>query len=92
MNFVRGSYQDELDRFFKALFRFDVAKHIVSKAALTKARLKLKYQTFVELNSYLIANFEKHFNLKTWNGIRLLTIDGSLIRLPHSEDIARHFG
>ena len=92
MNFVRGSYQDELDRFFKTLYRFNVAKRIVSKAALAKARLKLMYQAFIELNSHLITYFEKHFNPKTWNGFRLLTIDGSLIRLPHTEDIARHFG
>ena len=32
--FVRGSYQDELDKFFKTIHRFDVAKRIVSKAAL----------------------------------------------------------
>ncbi|MBW2572769.1 MAG: IS4/IS5 family transposase, partial [Deltaproteobacteria bacterium] len=50
INFVRGSYQDELDKFFKALHRFDVARRVVSKVALTKARMKLKFQAFVELN------------------------------------------
>ena len=38
LNFVRGSYQDELDKFFKAINRFDVAQRIVSKVALAKAR------------------------------------------------------
>ena len=38
INFVRGSYQDELDKFFKTIFRFDVAKRVVSKAALSKPR------------------------------------------------------
>ena len=42
INFVRSSYQDEHDKFFKTICRFDVAKRIVSKAALTKARMKLK--------------------------------------------------
>jgi hypothetical protein len=50
INFVRGSYQDELDKFFKALHRFDVARRVVSKVALTKARMKLKFQPVVELN------------------------------------------
>lgn len=31
LNFVKGSYQDELDKFFKAINRFDVAQRVVSK-------------------------------------------------------------
>jgi hypothetical protein len=92
LNVLRGSYQDQLDRFFKILFQLDVANRVVSKAALTKARMKLKYQAFVELNHQLNAFFEKNFNPKTWFGFRLLTIDGSTIRLPRCEDIAKHFG
>jgi hypothetical protein len=92
LNALRGSYQDQLDRFFKILFRLDVANRVVSKAALTKARMKLRYQAFVELNQQLNAFFEKNFNPKTWFGFRLLIIDGSTIRLPRCEDIAKHFG
>ena len=82
INFVRGSYQDELDKFFKALHRIDVARRVVSKVALTKARMKLKFQAFTDLNHQLIGYFEKHFHPLTWQGFRLLAIDGSLIRLP----------
>jgi hypothetical protein len=92
LSLLRGSYQDELDRFFKILFRFDVAKRIVTKAAISKARMKLKYQAFMELNLQLIHYVEKHFSLKTWMGFRLLVIDGSTIRLPRTADIAKHFG
>jgi len=92
LNALRGSYQDQLDRFFKILFRLDVANRMVSKAALTKARMKLKYQAFIELNHRLNDFFEKNFNPKTWFDFRLLVIDGSLIRLPRCEDIAKHFG
>jgi len=92
INFVRGSYQDELDKFFKTIFRFDVAKRIVSKAALSKARMKLRFEAFVELNLHLIHNFEKHFDLRKWYGFRLLAIDGSTARLPVTESIAEHFG
>ena len=87
LNVLRGSYQDQLDRFFKILFRLDVANRVVSKAALTKARMKLKYQAFIEVNHHLNAFFEKNFNPKTWFGFRLLIIDGSTIRLPRCEDI-----
>lgn len=92
LNFVRGSYQDELDKFFKTIHRFDVAKRIVSKAALTKARMKLKFDAFIELNMHLINYFEKHFNPRTWFGFRLAAIDGSLTRLPQTQAVAEHFG
>jgi len=92
INLVRGSYQDELDEFFKTINRFDVAKRIVSKAALAKARMKLKFEAFVELNQHLVNYFEKHFHPLTWHGFRLLAIDGSTTRLPHSKAIADHFG
>lgn len=92
INLVKGSYQDELDRFFKTICRFDVAKRIVSKAALSKARMKLKFQAFIELNLHLVNYFEKHFNPKLWSGFRLLAIDGSTTKLPMTDDVAKHFG
>ena len=92
LNFVKGSYQDELDKFFKAINRFDVPKRLVSKAGLAKARMKLKFEAFVELNQHLVSYFEKHFNPVTWKGFRLLAIDGSTTRLPHIEAVAEHFG
>ena len=43
ISFRRGSYQNELDRFFNILHRCDTIKRVVSKAAFSKARIKLKY-------------------------------------------------
>ena len=91
-NFVRGSYQDELDKFFKVIHRFDVAQRVVSKVALAKARMKLKFEAFVELNHHLIGYFDRHFQPLTWHGFRLLAIDGSTTRLPHIKAVAEHFG
>lgn len=92
LSLARGSYQKELDRFFHTLSRSDAPKRVISKAALAKTRIKLKYQAFIELNQKLNQFFEKHFNVKTWHGFRLLAADGSTIRLPHTEDIKKHFG
>jgi len=92
LSLIRGSYQKELDRFFQILGTSEVPKRVVTKAALAKARMKLKYQAFVELNRRLVAFFENHFILKTWHGFRLLATDGSTVRLPHTEDIQKHFG
>ena len=92
INFVKGSYLDELDKFFKTIWRFDVAERVVSKVALAKARMKLKFGAFVELNRHLVNQFEIHFNPRTWFGFRLLSIDGSTARLPMTDAIAHHFG
>ena len=92
LSLVRGSYQKELDRFFNILSRSDTPKREVTKAAFAKSRMKLKYQAFIELNQKLNQFFENHFNAKTWYGFRLLVIDGSTIRLPHTDDIQKHFG
>jgi hypothetical protein len=92
MNLIKGSYQDELDKFFKVLNGLEVPKRFVSKAALVKARMKVKYEAFIELNQQLVAFFYKSFNPITWHGFNLLAIDGSTIRLPHLKEIIDHFG
>jgi hypothetical protein len=92
LNFIKGSYQDELDNFYKALNHWQVAKRFVSKVALTKARMKLKYEAFIELNHHLIDFFYRRFQPLTWNGFNLLAVDGSTVRLPRIKEIAQHFG
>ena len=55
---MRGmSDQDELDHYFKALFRLDIPIKFVSKMALSLARKKLKYDAFIEFNRHLIEFF-----------------------------------
>ena len=82
-NLISGSYQKELNNFFQILMGFDVPKRFVSKVALSKARLKLKYEAFVELNRHLVQYFYRHFeSVSKWHGFNLLVVDGSLIRLP----------
>ncbi len=57
INFIKGSYQDELDHFFKASFRLDVPVALVTKMALSLARRKLKYSAFIEFNRHLLEFF-----------------------------------
>jgi hypothetical protein len=63
LSLLRGSYQKELDRFFRILGRSDAPSRVVTKASLAKARMKLKYQAFIELNYRLAAFFEHHFTV-----------------------------
>jgi hypothetical protein len=93
INLPKGSYQDELDHFFKALLKLDVAVAVVSKMALSLARKKLKYSAFIELNRHLIEFFYKHFkNTKKWHGFNLLGMDGSTLKLYNYKEIKEHFG
>lgn len=93
MNFIKGSYQDELDHYFKALFRLDVPITFVSKMALSLARKKLGYEAFIEFNHHLLDFFYDRFKtIKTWNGFNLLAIDGSTLKLFKYKEIREHFG
>ena len=92
MNMVKGSLQDELDYFFKALRAEEVAIRNVTKGAFTKARKKLSYQAFIELGRHLVSFFYAHFPCRKWKGFRLLAIDGSTGKVPRTQEVADHFG
>jgi hypothetical protein len=92
INFIKGSIQDELDYYFKAIDSLDVAVRTVTSSAFCKARKKLKHQAFIELNQKLLHYFYKHFCFKTWCGFRVLGVDGSTIQLPNTQEVAEHFG
>lgn len=93
INFIKGSYQDELDHYFKSLLKLDVAISIVTKMALSLARKKLKYSAFIEFNRHLTEYFYDNFiNIKTWYGFNLLAIDGTGQKLFKYKDIKEHFG
>ncbi|MDP3028695.1 MAG: IS4 family transposase [Deltaproteobacteria bacterium] len=92
MNLIKGSLQDELDYFFKALNNLDVAARKVTESAFGKARKKLKHQSFIEFNEAMIGFFYKHFPYRTWYGFRLFAIDGPTIKVPKTQAVADHFG
>ena len=88
----KGSYQDELDQFFKALNHLEVAERIVTKGALTKTRKKLEYQAFIELNKHMTSHYYSYFPTATWYGFNLMAVDGSTLRVPDETEIIKHFG
>jgi hypothetical protein len=92
INLLKGSVQDELDYFFKALREKDITERFVTKGAFTKARKKLCHQAFIELRRKMISFFYDSFPYRKWRGFRLLTIDGSTVRLPRSKEITEIFG
>ena len=92
LNMLKRSLQDELDEFFRAIERGEVAERLVTKSAFTQARKKFKHTAFIELNAEQVNYFYDHFQPLTWKGLRLLAIDGSMAELPNTEKICSHFG
>lgn len=64
-----------------------------SKQAFSKARQKLKHSAFIELNEHFVLNYYQHtdFFKQFQEKYLLLAVDGSLVQLPDSEDIGKHF-
>ena len=91
-NVIKGASQVELNNFFKALNFTEIPKRIVSSVAFGKARMKLKYQAFIELNQHLVSEFEKNFKPMRWKNHRLVAIDGSTFQLPRIKEFIEHFG
>jgi hypothetical protein len=48
IDLATGSYQNELNRFFRLLVPSDLPRKFVSKVAFAKARMKLDYKAFVD--------------------------------------------
>lgn len=92
INLVKGSIQDELDYFFKALKGDQLPERVVTKSAFSQARRKMIHTALVELNRRLVDFFYTHFKGKTWRGYRLLAIDGSIARIPRTDEAVEHFG
>lgn len=92
LNQLTGSLQAELGR-FSQIFMPGSFQRIATAAALSKARKKLKYTAFIELNDSALKIFYDDFPLqKQWYGLRLLAVDGSRVELPNDPEIAATFG
>ncbi|MHC4686915.1 MAG: IS4 family transposase [Planctomycetota bacterium] len=92
INMIKRALQDELDEFFKMLQQGQVAERIVTKSAFCQARLKLKHTAFIELNQTQVAYYYEHFEPQSWQGWRLLAIDGALCDIPDTPTLRDHFG
>ncbi len=86
------SIQRELNHFFSLVHNKDYDIHEVTKGALTQARAKLKPEAFIELYQAALPSFYNGAAYKTWNGHRLLAVDGSIINLPNHPSVEEEFG
>ncbi len=93
MSFTRPSVKTELDRFFKALSQSPDSFETISKSAFSQARKKLKADAFEVLRKEQLTYFNNNAPYKkSWKGYRVISIDGSKMNLPYSEELADRFG
>jgi len=92
LNLIKGSYQDELDYFFKVIDHSEEFVRKVTKSAFCKARKKLKSEAFTQLNMAAVNYFYDHFTPNKWFGFNLLAIDGSTVKIPRTREVEKHFG
>ena len=89
---LKSSYNKELDRFFHQISGGIISQSDITKPAVSTARKHLSPEVFLELNRQAICQFEQNVTLDNWHGFRLLTIDGTTLRLPSVGSIRNHFG
>lgn len=89
---LKSSYQRELNAFCKTLLDQDYSIRGVTAGALSQARAKLNPWAFQRLTEVNVNTFYQEAEYKKWKDYRLLAIDGSVINLPYSKDIAQEFG
>lgn len=92
MQGLQRSIQRELNSFYQKIKGTDFSIQEVTKSAFSHARKKLKWEAFQYLNKVGCDSFYKEAPYKTWNGFRLLAIDGSTLVLPNHPSIVREFG
>lgn len=84
------SIQTVLNEFFDKLGKIAAP----TASAFSKARNKLSYKAFIELNQKALVEtvYEDENEYKKFMGFRLLAIDGSKVILPNEPEIREEFG
>jgi hypothetical protein len=90
LNFFKKSYELEICEFFS----WTGADLKASKSAFSQQRLKINSFFFNCLNAMLVDSFYMHYKaeIKRWNGLRVIAIDGSTSYLIDNKEVNEHFG
>lgn len=90
-NIMVSSMQIEINRFFQIVNDSTVPLQYITKSAITQIRGKIRGDVFRYLNSKLSDYFYSNQPINTWNGYRLLAVDGTTLKLPKVKDLMDHF-
>lgn len=89
---LQRALQRELDSFFQKLESSDFTIREVTKGAFSQARAKLNEWAFIRLNDVAIESFYEDAPYYSWNGMRLLAVDGTRLMLPNHPSVIAEFG
>lgn len=91
INFFKKSYAIEIADFYSLLSLEDSA---VSKSAFCQQRMKIKEIFFECLNEILVQSFYRNYaaDVKRWQGMRVIAVDGTTVSLFHQQEVISHFG
>ncbi len=95
LKLLRHSLEIELDAFFNDLqgsMKRSIKK--ITSSAFIQGRKKLKPDLFFDLNHLIATDYYKDNDekVKLYKGLRVLSIDGSTIQLPLSDDLKKTYG
>lgn len=92
MRLCRPGIQSELDRFYRDISQDPENFVSISKSAFSQARKKLSPEVFVELTQSQLKYFKENAPYqKSWCGLRIIAIDGSILNLPYNEESKKYF-
>jgi hypothetical protein len=83
--------QAEIDRYM-GYVRKEPEAMSMSKQAVGQARTHFRETAFIELNEHLLGCFYGDGEITTYKGYRLLCVDGSMLQLPHSQQLMEQYG
>jgi hypothetical protein len=89
---MKRAIQRELDSFFGKILQDDFDIRAVTKGAFTQARAKLSPEVFVHLNRRVIEEFYGSTEVYAWEGMRILSVDGTRLMLPNHPSVRSDFG
>lgn len=89
LNQVKGALQREFEDFATQVLGTGVLG-TVSAAAVCIARRALKFSVFQVLNTRLLDQYD--VTIRPWHGMRVMAVDSSILNLPATAELYRHFG
>ena len=89
LNFVKKSFQIELDDYFKLIGN---RTESISKQAFSEARKKIKPEAFIKLFDTIVDWYYKENPWKKFMGFRIFAIDASILEINNSIRLRDAFG
>ena len=89
LNFVKKSFQIELDDYFKLI---EKGGKSISKQGFSEARKKIKPEAFIKLFDTIVDWYYKENYCKKFRGFRIFAIDASILEINNSKRLKDAFG